>query len=107
MTPSEDTDETPKHRSLNRATSHSKLRRGRRHCPICLGAFRKITTRTRLRKECLACRAHPSKQKVCVKCGASAIWENKHLAACQACGLHGEKGQVIQGLSRRKEGEEK
>jgi|SoiMethySBSTD1v2_1073268.scaffolds.fasta_scaffold3716972_2 hypothetical protein len=91
--------ETPKHRPQNRGTSASKLRRDRKHCPVCLSPLPKNTARTRLRKSCVSCQAHPSRGKACRKCGARAVWENKRGAACQACGAHGTKERVIAGFS--------
>ena len=89
-------DETPgPHIPQNKTTAASKLRRGGKHCPVCLAALRKITPGTRLRKECVVCRAHPSLGKHCRRCPAAAIWENKSGAACQACGHHGTKSEVV------------
>src|SRR6478672_4485193 len=79
----------------NRATAESKLRRSPRHCPVCLAALGKIAPRTRLLKMCSECRAHPSAEKECSRCGARAVWENKRGAACRQCGLHGAKSTVI------------
>jgi hypothetical protein len=84
------------HQPRNRGSSTSKLRRGKRHCPVCLSALSKVAGRTRLMRSCSACQAHPAAAKSCLRCGASgSIWENKHGAACQACGLHGPKPSVI------------
>jgi hypothetical protein len=88
-------DEVGKHSPQNRERGESKLRRGGAHCPVCLTPLAKNAQRTRLRRECLSCRAHPSEGKVCAKCGASSIWENKEGAACAHCGLHGSKSNVI------------
>ena len=88
-------DEMPKHRSRNQATSESKLRRDGRHCPVCLEPLGKIASRTRSRRECTACGAHPQAEKVCRKCGARALWESKRAAACGSCGAHGDKTIVI------------
>lgn len=91
-----DPDETPPpHRPQNRGSSESKLRRGGKHCPVCLAPLRKNAPRTRLMRSCEACQAHPSQGKRCRRCGADAVWENKAGAACQGCGLHGEKREVI------------
>jgi hypothetical protein len=88
--------DVPAHESQNRRSARSKLRRGKRHCPVCLAPLVKVAGRTRLMRSCPACRAHPSDSKRCSRCRASgSIWENKQGAACQACGLHGAKASVI------------
>ena len=83
------------HFPQNRDSAQSKLRRGKKHCPVCLAPLGKNSTRTRLLKFCHVCQAHPSEGKHCVKCQAQSVWENKQSAACQACGLHGMKLDVI------------
>jgi hypothetical protein len=89
-------EELGRHHSQNRDTAESKLRRGGKHCPICLAPLAKIAGRTRRMKCCVSCRAHPSSWKRCARCQArGSIWENKAAAACQACGLHGAKAVVI------------
>lgn len=94
----DDHEEAPgPHVPENRGISGSKLRRDCRHCPVCLAALSKNVRRTRLQKNCAACRAHPSLSKHCLRCGGEFIWENKIAAACQGCGLHGTKAQVIVG----------
>ena len=91
-------DDIAPHQPQNRASSESKLRRGKRHCPVCLSPLAKVAGRTRPMRSCSACRAHPSESKRCRRCGASgSIWENKQGAACQACGLHGPKPSVVAG----------
>jgi hypothetical protein len=87
--------DTPKHRPQNRQMSESKRRRDGRHCPVCLAPLKKIAGRTRLRRECVECGAHPSEQKTCRKCGGDALWESKRGVACQACGSHGTKALLI------------
>jgi hypothetical protein len=74
----------------------SKRRRDGRHCPVCLAPLRKNIRRTRLRRECLACGAHPQREKSCRRCVASggAVWEGPAGAACTTCGLHGPKQEV-------------
>ena len=88
-------DDLPRHRPQNRATSESKLRRGGKHCPMCLAPLRKNAPRTRLMRACVVCRAHVSMEKRCLRCASEALWENKSGAACQACGLRGSKAAVI------------
>ena len=101
MKPHEDCHDTeagdvPSHQPQNRRSAESKLRRGKRHCPLCLTPLNKIAGRTRLMRSCSACNAHPSEAKHCRRCGASgSIWENRQGAACQACGLNGTKMTVI------------
>jgi hypothetical protein len=86
-----------RHVSRNRRDAPSKLRRGGRHCPICLAAFVKNAKRTRRVRCCDACGAHPQADKTCASCGADAIWQARGQAACQRCGAHGEAHVVIAG----------
>jgi hypothetical protein len=79
----------------NRASATSKLRRGGRHCPLCLVPLRKIAPRTRMARTCIACRAHPQQEKTCAKCGRSGVWQSREEAACQYCGHHGKASEVI------------
>jgi hypothetical protein len=88
-------DEIVPHFPQNKDTADSKLRRGHKHCPVCLTAFVKNATRTRLLKKCVFCQAQPSQSIKCSKCLAADIWQNKTQAACQSCGLHGKKSEVI------------
>jgi hypothetical protein len=91
-----ETDDVAPHRPRNRLSSESKLRRGGRHCPVCLSPLAKIAGRTRLMRSCSACGAHPDADKRCLRCHATGrIWEGKRGAACQACGMHGAKSAVI------------
>jgi hypothetical protein len=87
-------DETAKHRSLNRNDAESKLRRGGRHCPVCLAPLAKNAARTRLRRDCVACGAHPSTKR-CARCASTTLWEGRSGAGCRACGLAGPQNQVI------------
>ena len=87
--------EIPKHVPQNRRHAGSKLRRDRKHCPVCLAALKKNAPRTRLRKMCDSCQGHPSPEKKCSRCASHEVWENKDTAACQACGSHGVKSVVI------------
>jgi hypothetical protein len=84
-----------RHGPENRGTSPSKLRRDRRHCPVCLVALGKNATRTRRKRCCETCGAHPQPGKSCVKCGADAIWQGRGQAACRHCGAHGAAAAVI------------
>ena len=79
----------------NKRTAESKLRRGQRNCPVCLTPLLKNAKRSKLKRECGVCRAHPSPLKHCSRCSAQAIWECPKGAACQACGLHGSKSEVV------------
>lgn len=88
-------DAGPPHRPQNRQTSASKLRRGGRHCPVCLEPLPKNAGRTRRVRYCPACGAHPSQGKHCLRCGAEAVWESRQRAACRSCALHGSKCEVI------------
>jgi hypothetical protein len=91
-------DDVAPHQPQNRAASPSKLRRGKRHCPVCLAPLGKVAGRTRLMRSCSACGAHPQESKRCLRCGATgSIWEGRRGAACQACGLHGPKPAVVTG----------
>ena len=90
------TEDVAPHQPQNRSSSASKLRRGKRHCPVCLSPLTKVHSRTRLMRSCSSCNAHPSHSKRCQRCGASnSIWENKQGAACRSCGHHGNKSLVI------------
>jgi hypothetical protein len=88
-------DEVVPHYPQNKNNAASKLRRDRKHCPLCLAPLVKNVQRTRLSKKCVACQAQCSLTKQCSKCSAKTVWENKLQAACQSCGLHGRKSEVI------------
>lgn len=88
-----------RHVSRNRRDAPSKLRRGGRHCPICLAAFAKNAKRTRRVRCCDACGAHPQAEKNCASCGADAIWQARGQAACQRCGAHGEADAIVAGAT--------
>jgi hypothetical protein len=88
-------------RPKNRQTSQSKLRRGKRNCPVCLAALPANQARTRLVRACPECQAHPSKGKRCRRCHAEAIWECKRGAACMACGAHGSRSAVVRSLETK------
>ncbi len=90
-----DADELTPHRARNRRTAESKLRRSLKHCPMCLEPLQLNSRRSKRVAACHSCNAHPSRDKRCMKCGAQAVWENKAGAACQACGVHGAKSEVI------------
>ena len=90
-----DDDAPAPHHPRNRRTSESKLRRGGRHCPLCLAPLRRNAPRTRLMRGCGECRARLSREKRCRRCGAAAVRENREGAACRGCGLHGAKNDVI------------
>ena len=81
--------------------ANSKRRRDGKHCPVCLVPLRKINRRTRIRRECLACGAHPQPGKSCRRCRASAgaVWVGPAGAACTTCGLHGAKLEVAVSIS--------
>jgi hypothetical protein len=91
----ENEEETVKWPSSNRITSESKLRRNPRHCPICLVALSKNVKRTRQVRKCSSCKGQLVQGKQCNKCSGESIWENRSGAACQKCGLHGAKREVI------------
>jgi hypothetical protein len=88
-------DEEVPHHPQNRDAAESKLRRSGKRCPICLAPLPKNAPRTRLQRACGECQAHVSRGKHCRRCGKEALWENKDGAACQSCGLHGTKRDVI------------
>ena len=81
--------------SSRQSPSEAKLRRGKRHCPVCLAPLNKNAVRTRLMRKCIACQGQPSSGKKCLRCGGAAIWQNKDGAACQSCGLQGAKAAVL------------
>jgi len=91
----ESEEEAAPHIPQNKRTSASKLRRGGKNCPVCLAPLPRNAKRTKLKRECAVCFAHPSVAKKCLHCSSGAVWENKTEAACQACGRHGEKSEVI------------
>jgi hypothetical protein len=91
----ENEQEAVKWPSSSRFKSESKLRRDRCHCPICLVALSKNLHRTRQARKCYSCQGQLVKGKRCQKCSGESIWENKSGAACQKCGLHGTKREVI------------
>ena len=84
-----------KHVPQNRETSEAKVRRSPKHCPVCLASLEKNAKRTRLMAQCTTCKANVSPGKVCARCQAETIWENKTSAACRTCGAHGAKALVI------------
>jgi hypothetical protein len=86
-----------RHSPKNRDESESKLRRGRRHCPLCLQALPRISGKGRLAHKCTSCTAQPQPGKRCARCNQEAVWEAGASAACQACGFHGSKIRVIAG----------
>lgn len=88
-----------RHVPRNRRDAPSKLRRGGRHCPICLAALAKNAKRTRRVRCCDACGAHPQADKTCATCGADAIWLARGQAACQRCGAQGEADAIIAGAT--------
>ena len=88
-------DEIVPHYPQNKNTAASKLRRWRKHCPVCLALLAKNTRRTRLAKKCVLCQAQPSQTAHCSKCLATGVWENKTQAACQACGIQGKKSEIV------------
>lgn len=92
-------DETPaRHAPRNRDAAESKLRRDRRHCPVCLKPLPRIAGQGRLAHKCASCEAQPQRDKRCAKCFQEAVWETVSRAACQGCGNHGSKLRVIAGL---------
>ena len=85
-----------KHLPQNRKSSPSKLRRGGKHCPVCLAKLTKIAKRTRQKKQCTKCGANPQPLKVCSKCRCRTIWQSPIGAACQSCGSHGQLGIAVE-----------
>jgi hypothetical protein len=92
-------DELPvRHTPANRTDQESKLRRDRRHCPVCLAALPRITGKGRLAHKCVRCGAQPQPGKRCAKCLQEAVWEARTKAACQSCANHGSKVRVVAGM---------
>ena len=88
-------DEQPgPHFPQNKRTADSKLRRSQKNCPVCLAPLPKNAKRSRYKRECAVCRAHPSAHKHCAHCSAQEVWESPTGAACQSCGFHGAKSEV-------------
>ena len=81
----------------------SKLRRDRRHCPVCLRPLPKIAGKGRVARKCASCGAQPQPEKRCTRCGQEAIWQAPIRAACQSCGHHGSKVSVIVGAATDEE----
>jgi hypothetical protein len=96
MAPGDAPDGRPasRERPRNRNDATSKLRRGGRHCPVCLAPLAKNAARTRRRRGCVACGAHPS-TKHCARCASATLWESRTGAGCTACGLAGPKRDVV------------
>lgn len=92
--PRDERDDAP-HHPRNRGEAESKLRRGGKHCPLCLAPLARNAGRTRRQRQCLACGAHPSAEKHCLRCGAAPVWEAKSGAACPRCGVRGPKRDVL------------
>jgi predicted nucleic acid-binding Zn ribbon protein len=90
-----DDEEQIRRPSSRQLPSEAKLRRGKKHCPVCLIPLGKNAARTRLMRKCRSCQGQLTPGKHCLRCGAAAVWENKNGAACQACGLHGTKAAVF------------
>jgi len=87
--------ESSRHLPRNRANAVSKVRRGGKHCPVCLAPLPKTATRTRLKRKCAACAAQPIQLGRCRKCGADAVWAGPAGATCQSCGVRGTKQSVV------------
>lgn len=66
-----------------------------KHCPICETRLGRISTGGRRMRCCDHCQAHFTR-KICLNCGTASVWENKAGAACQHCGIHGKKSDVIE-----------
>jgi hypothetical protein len=75
-------DEISRHVKENRRSTPAKLRRDRKHCPVCVAPLKKIARRTRLRKSCTECGAQPS-PLACPSCRAFAVWAG---TGCMTCG---------------------
>ena len=79
---------------VEKRVSENNRRKGGMHCPICVQPLQKNRRRTKALDFCNQCQAHPT-QKYCRRCAQPLIWENKSGAACQGCGHHGAKRNVI------------
>jgi hypothetical protein len=84
-------------KTQDESESESKLRRDRRHCPVCVERLPRIAGRGRPARKCIRCGAQPQPGKRCARCYQEAIWEAKTKAACQSCANHGSKLRVIAG----------
>lgn len=93
--PEADTDAPTRHTPQNRREAESKLRRGGRHCPVCLQPLVRISGKGRFAHKCAVCGAQPQQSRRCAKCNQEAVWEVNARAACQACGHHGSRIRVI------------
>ena len=92
-----------RHVAKNREEAEAKLRRDRRHCPVCLQPLPKIAGKGRAARKCARCGAQAQPGKRCTRCGQDAIWEAPIRAACQACGHSGSKVSVIVGAATDEE----
>jgi hypothetical protein len=90
-----DDEDVQKHEPQNRGIAETKLRRSRRNCPVCLMPLNKNAARTKRKRACDVCGANPQPGKLCNRCASEDIWESRLGAACQSCGLHGKKHEVI------------
>ena len=90
-------DDEPGHSPRSRLAAESKLRKGGRHCPVCLKELPSIAGKGRPARQCASCAAQPQPGKRCAKCHQEGIWEAEAKAACQSCGNHGSKLRVIAG----------
>ena len=90
-----DTDAPARQTPQDRREAQAKLRKGGRHCPICLQPLVRLVGKGRLAHRCAVCGAQAQQGKQCVRCNREAVWEVKARAACQACGHHGSRVRVI------------
>jgi hypothetical protein len=88
----------------SKSEAESKLRRDRRHCPVCVKPLPRIPGKGRLAQKCVSCGAEPQPGKRCTRCHQEAIWEAKTAAACQSCGNHGSRLRVIAGAAEASSG---
>jgi len=85
----------------HRLIRQSKDRCSGKRCPVCLAALRMTPRREYLRthqsrmNSCGKCLSQVLAGAVCLHCAALSIWANESIAACQSCGAHGSKTQVI------------
>ena len=89
------TDAPARQTPQNRREAESRLRRGGRHCPVCLQPLVRIVGKGRLAQKCTVCGAQPQPRSRCTRCDQEAVWEVKARAACQACGHHGSRVGVV------------
>ncbi len=88
---------SPRAEARERTAREDALRRGGRHCPVCLEVLPRIVAAARTGSRCAHGRAQAAPETRCAKCHQAGVWEGPKGAACPACGHHGSRVRVIAG----------